>query len=114
MIRKARRVASRLKRVVRDRLEWAKEWKLPRNAGYCTVCEAETVFVEYDRWLRDFYRCLRCKSIPRNRALVNALNRFAPVWRTLSLHESSPGGAMSAFLKRSCAGYSSSHYYADV
>lgn len=88
--------------------------RLEKNKGYCPVCEAETVFIVYGPWLRDHYLCKRCRTIPRNRALINALNKFAPDWRKQSLHESSPQGAVSKFLKDKCADYSSSHYYADV
>ena len=81
------------------------------NEGYCNICERPTVFVVHDPWLRDHYKCRVCETIPRNRALVNALNRFAPAWRDGNLHESSPGGELSAFLKRSCRGYSSSYFF---
>jgi hypothetical protein len=52
---------------------------------------ADVFFVIHDPWLRDHYRCDRCGTIPQNRALVNALNCFAPNWRDAALHESSPG-----------------------
>src|SRR5881392_376437 len=87
---------------------------MPKNRGYCVICERQTLFVEHSSWLRDNYRCRRCGTIPRNRALVNALNRFRPEWRTLALHESSPGGATSQYLKEKCARYTSSHFFADV
>jgi SAM-dependent methyltransferase len=87
---------------------------LPKNRGYCTICESETVFIEYGKWLRDYYCCKKCGSIPRNRALINALNRFYPDWKNLSMHESSPGGILSDYLKNHSKNYSSSHYYEDV
>lgn len=88
--------------------------RYPHNRGYCTICEADTVFFEYSTWLRDYYKCTKCGSIPRNRALVKALNVFYPDWRELSIHESSPGGPLSDFLKRSAKSYSASHYYDDI
>jgi SAM-dependent methyltransferase len=91
-----------------------KELSLLKNKGYCVICERDTVFVVYNSWLRDHYKCRRCQSIPRNRALVNALNRFSPEWRQLHVHESSPGGPLSNYLRRSCTSYSSSHYFSDV
>lgn len=86
----------------------------PSNTGYCVICESDTVFVEMDSWLRDHYLCERCKSIPRNRALVNALNVFCPGWKSLELHESSPSGPLSAYLKANAENYTASYYYADV
>lgn len=100
-----------LKRYARKVLN---KYRYPSNKGYCPICEQKTVFYEYDPWLRDFYKCARCNSIPRNRALINALNRFFPNWRELAMHESSPGGPMSDFLKKSSKNYSASHYYEDV
>jgi hypothetical protein len=87
---------------------------LASNAGYCCICEADVIFDVFGAWLRDEYRCRTCGTIPRNRALVNALNRFLPDWRDLTVHEAAPGGPLSAFLERSCRGYSSSHFFADV
>lgn len=88
---------------------------LPSNSGYCVICEQETVFTEnLPTWLRDGYLCNRCGTKPRNRALVNALNRFSPEWKEQKLHESSPGGVLSDFLSKSCKNYSASHYYEDV
>lgn len=90
------------------------KFRYPHNSGYCTICETDSVFVEFDKWLRDNYRCIKCGSIPRNRALVRALNVFYPEWKKLSVHESSPGGPLSNFLKRSCEKYSASHYYENI
>src|SRR5688572_18167152 len=87
---------------------------LASNTGHCCICEADAVFDVRGSWLRDDYRCRACGTIPRNRALVNALNRFLPDWRGLTFHEAAPGGPLSAFLARSCPGYSSSHFFDDV
>jgi SAM-dependent methyltransferase len=86
----------------------------PANEGACAICESPTMFIEHDAWLRDHYKCARCNSIPRNRALVNALNRFSPAWKEAALHESSPGGPLSSFLQRACAAYSSSYCFDGV
>ena len=51
------------------------------NVGVCPVCETSTIFVEEGAWLRDQYRCLRCRSIPRHRALMSVLHRDFPSWR---------------------------------
>jgi hypothetical protein len=84
------------------------------NPGYCVICERDVVFIEMDSWLRDNYLCDRCKSIPINRALVNALNVFSPGWKSLTLHESSPSGPLSAYLAANASQYTASHFYSDV
>jgi SAM-dependent methyltransferase len=94
--------------------EKLKLMKLEKNEGYCNICESETTFVIYDPWLRDNYKCIKCGTIPRNRALLNAIHKFSPGWEKMQLHESSPGNELSKFLRKKCAGYSSSHYYSDV
>ncbi len=60
------------------------------NQGYCSVCMRSTRFVARNPWLRDHYLCEGCKSIPRQRALIEVLNFFRPNWRSLQIHESSP------------------------
>lgn len=84
------------------------------NKGYCPICNKETYFIKRDSWLRDNYLCARCKSIPRNRALINALNSFYKEWKNLKIHESSPGGVSSKFLAQNCSKYIPTHYYLDV
>jgi len=81
--------------------------------GLCPICGPTLFFFEGD-WLRDDYRCLRCLSIPRWRALMLTLESEFPGWRACRIHESSPGGAASRKLARACAGYSSSHFFPDV
>lgn len=114
MIKQIKKVARKaINSVSKIRLQ-VYEMKLGKNKGYCNICEQETIFIVYDPWLRDNYKCKRCQTIPRNRAIVNALNKFAPDWRKLQVHESSPGGELSKLLKNNCSGYSSSHYYPDI
>ena len=83
----------------------------PKNLGFCTICEKRTLFVERDTWLRDHYLCIRCNSIPRNRALIKVLRELFPNYRALSIHESSPSGPASAKLQRECPGYVPTHFY---
>ena len=82
--------------------------------GYCSICMKHTLFVSFDPWLRDNYRCIRCLSIPRQRALIMALNKFYPHWRLATIHESSPSGAASFMLKAQCSMYSSSQYFPEI
>jgi len=100
---------------VKYRLDpYLKRFYFPNNKGFCPICKTDTVFYEYAEWLRDNYLCEKCKSIPRNRALVRALDRFYPGWEEVMLHESSPGGPFSEFLQRTSKNYSGSHYYDNV
>jgi len=82
--------------------------------GFCTICEKETTFVQHGDWLRDQYTCKYCNSIPRQRAIINALNTHFPNWPALLIHESSPVGASSEFIKKRCKNYTSSHYFTDI
>lgn len=84
------------------------------NNGHCSICGGRTVFIAYDSWLRDSYRCVKCLSIPRQRALVSALERFMPNWKQLTLHESSPSGAASTMLEARCYNYSYSQYFPEI
>ncbi len=84
---------------------FGRDMNLLSNDGYCPICMRDTVFVAEGAWLRDHYRCRRCRSIPRQRALVEVLSLFRPNWRALTLHESSPS---LAFLAGQCPGYSAS------
>jgi len=80
------------------------------NLGYCPICERRTIFVESGPWLRDQYLCVRCRSIPRWRALIHTLNLEFPNWRELKIHESSPMGPASRKLRREAPAYSASQY----
>jgi SAM-dependent methyltransferase len=84
------------------------------NEGRCVTCDSETTFCSTNEWLRDFYICKNCGSIPRERALMFCIERYYPNWRELHIHESSPvfRGA-SLKLKQQCAHYVSSHFFPD-
>lgn len=84
------------------------------NEGYCVICKKETRFLEYGSWKRDDYRCQLCNSIPRQRALIYALNLFYADWPSLVIHESSPCGPSSDFLRDKCKSYTASHYFMDI
>jgi hypothetical protein len=81
------------------------------NNGYCPICMGEAKFVARQAWLRDHYFCERCKSIPRQRALVEVLNIFRPNWRSLTIHESSP---VMRFFANESRDYSYSFFYEGV
>lgn len=84
------------------------------NPGFCVICEQETEFIEFNEWLRDYYFCKKCRSIPRQRALVNALNIFSKNWRDSVIHESSPCGPSSDYIRSKCKHYSESQLFNDV
>lgn len=88
---------------------------LSSKKGYCPICEQDVRFVKQGEWLRDNYRCSKCNSIPRYRALIDSIKRFYPDWKDLIVHESSPNkGASSEYLKRNCKNYTASQFFEDV
>ncbi|MDO8379265.1 class I SAM-dependent methyltransferase [Phenylobacterium sp.] len=82
--------------------------------GVCPVCEQQATFTAKDEWLRDHFLCGNCGSQPRERALMKVLADLRPDWRSLAIHESSPGTAASRRLAAEAPGYVSSHYGPDV
>lgn len=88
--------------------------RLKSNHGYCVICEKETVFTEHNEWLRDSYFCNRCRSIPRQRALIDTINTFAPNWRRSTIHESSPCGSSSDYIKNNCKNYTESQFFKNI
>jgi SAM-dependent methyltransferase len=80
--------------------------------GFCPICESETRFFAEGAWLRDELTCLKCHSIPRERALALVLQRIFPDWRELKIHESSPANrGISSKLRNEGKDYFQSHYY---
>jgi SAM-dependent methyltransferase len=83
-----------------------------KNGGFCPTCLRKTRFVAREPWLRDHYVCEACGSIPRERALMLATERFAPNWRELTIHESSPGNrGASMRLAAECTRYIPSQFF---
>ena len=79
--------------------------------GLCTTCDQVTQFrSEYD-WLRDHFKCGKCGSIPRERALMLVIERCMPDWRERRIHESSPGGRGASVKLARAPGYGASHYF---
>jgi len=78
------------------------------NAGFCPTCDSETTFRSDSPWLRNFYACLKCGSIPRERALIKVLDAAVPDYAELRIHECAPArpprGA-SRKLRERCARY---------
>ena len=89
-------------------------YKYSSNKGYCYCCSNKVSFLKTGEWLRDYYLCSNCRSIPRNRALIKTIQLFAPDYKDLIIHESSPGTQSSIHLKRNCRFYSDSQYFPDI
>lgn len=82
------------------------------NPGYCHCCRSNVVFKSNEGWLRDYYHCMQCHSIPRQRHLQHILDKFFPDWQTKKIHESSPSNNFIS--KYSGKNYSSSQFFNDV
>lgn len=82
------------------------------RTGFCPCCDQFVSFESYDYWLRDYFLCENCSSIPRERALMRIIESLYPGWRVLSVFESSPSprGA-SVKLQRECNNYLSAFYF---
>lgn len=82
-----------------------------KHQGFCPLCGRETTFLAQYDWFRDHLKCVRCGSVPRERALFAVLEDFYPNWRDLRVHESSPGNrGASPKLRAECANYSTSQF----
>jgi len=110
-----------LNELSRNVLRLIKERRVPMgllswdfNSGYCPICQYPTIFVRTDRDPREFYYCLRCRSIPRWRALIHVLETHFPDWRHLVIHESSPAGASSEKIRRECKNYLATHFFPGI
>jgi len=113
----SRAVGQAVRRIVRERAFGTHGRRLASGhgrLGRCPVCDRVVVFVALSDWLRDTYQCMRCGSIPRQRALMQVLDETASEWRELRIHESSPDGASSQRLADACKGYDASQYWPDV
>lgn len=85
------------------------------STGICATCERLVRFSAENEWLRDHFLCGNCASLPRERALMEAIKMFYPNYADLDIHECSPAprGA-SLLLQQRCANYSTSHFYPNI
>ncbi|MCH2149917.1 MAG: hypothetical protein MK095_10845, partial [Phycisphaerales bacterium] len=82
-----------------------------RGKGYCPICEKEVNFKALRSWLRDYLFCSNCRSIPRERALMQVIKDWYPNWKQASVHESSPEDrGASVRLSKECREYCASQY----
>lgn len=85
------------------------------NDGLCPTCQRKVTFTARNKWLRDHYLCPHCKSKPRERALMRALEMFFPDWKEKVIHESSPiNRGASVRLASECRGYIPSQLFGDT
>lgn len=85
-----------------------------KQKGICPCCEKEVLFIAHHSWLRDHFKCTNCSSIPRERALMLTIKNQYPNWKTLKIHESSPGNrGHSVTLKSQCKSYIASQFYTN-
>jgi hypothetical protein len=89
--------------------------------GVCCICRTAVEFRAerddeispkwYKHWFRGSLKCRQCGSLPRERALFNAVELFYPNWKDLRIHESSPvyRGASRRF-QDECPGYVKSQF----
>jgi len=84
--------------------------------GFCNACDSNTLFsvpaVFSD--FREQYKCTRCGSVPRERSLMMAIEKFFPAWRNMSVHESSPGNRGASLKLAQAPGYTCSQYWPDA
>lgn len=86
-----------------------------KNRGFCPCCRRSTTFFATNSWFRDNYACTHCKSTPRERALIAALDKHFPDWPKLRIHESSPSASGASLAMRSrCPGYVASQFHPDL
>jgi SAM-dependent methyltransferase len=85
------------------------------NDGRCPICELDVRFNIWGENLRNTYLCGRCGTVPRERAIMAAIDTFLPNWRELNVHESSPADrGVSKKLAEQCAGYVATQFHPSV
>lgn len=82
--------------------------------GVCPCCKRKTLFIAYDYWFRDCYRCLWCLTVPRERAVMKVLKDKRPEYAKLKIHECSPGKRTRRQLMKECEDYTFSFFYDNV
>lgn len=84
----------------------------PRKPGICNLCDGSTEYVYLGENPREDVLCIRCGSIPRQRALHLLLQALAPDWRASRIHESSPRLTSFRYFSAHCQGYVASYAFA--
>lgn len=64
--------------------------KEKKEEGLCPICEKNVYFTAKNACLRANYICSGCRSIPRERAIMQVIQTRYPNWHKFYIHESSP------------------------
>jgi len=85
------------------------------NHGFCYGCNQKSIFIAKNDWWRDSYICIKCGSIPRERALMYCIEHYFPQWRESVIHESSPcERGPSIRFRKEAKKYIPSQYYPNI
>ena len=82
--------------------------------GCCPICAKRSAFAQVGANAREALLCVRCRSSPRGRAMLLALDRSAPNWRGGEVYEAGPSGPLSRYLANECRALTTSFYLSDV
>jgi SAM-dependent methyltransferase len=105
-----KRKAKKIKRKLVNKL--VSESFFIQMRGYCPICEKHVPFTATMTNLRETLDCPICKSVSRERALMQVINQYCSQWRDMYIHESSPGNrGVSRIMKNEGKNYVGSHYY---
>ncbi|MDC8000592.1 glycosyltransferase [Aequorivita todarodis] len=86
-----------------------------KQKGFCPCCEQDVTFISRHQWLRDYFKCGNCNSIPRERALMLSIKNEYPNWQHLKIHESSPGKrGHSVLLRKRAKDYLETQYFPNT
>jgi SAM-dependent methyltransferase len=103
----------KLLRLLKRKQQTARD-NILESEGHCSTCNQNVSFVAKDLWLRDHFLCVKCGSIPRERALMQVIEQFYPNWRDLIIHETSPGNrGASVRMANECKTYIPSQFFPD-
>jgi len=84
------------------------------GVGRCSLCQGPSVFVVAMENRREGVLCVRCRSNPRQRALVQVLFDEAPAWPDRAVYEAGRTGAASRLLSERCRQFVTSNYLPAV
>lgn len=82
------------------------------SSGQCPTCDHDVAFTAREAYLREHLICSNCGSLPRERALMVAIDQFFPKWRESIIHETSPAArGASIKLGKECNHYIPSRFF---
>jgi hypothetical protein len=96
---------------------WRRRRKLRHQAafdGRCPLCLANDSLVYRGDNPREDILCMRCGSVPRHRAVIQALHDSTPPVDDLRVHESSPSACTWRWFRDRSRHYTASHWFPGV